>query len=91
MSRQSNPKEDLIMELKAGVYRHYKGGLYQAIGIGRNTETEELMVAYISLTGAHLPGPRLNFRPAAMWFEQVEVDGKKVPRFEYIGIEAKQE
>jgi hypothetical protein len=74
--------------MNAGVYRHRDGGLYQVLGIGRQTETEELHVVYISLTGAHLPGPRMNLRPLEM-FEQTVAwpDGQVRPRFIYVGDE----
>lgn len=71
-------------DLRCGVYEHYKGGKYLLIGIGAHTETNEIMVVYVSLTGAHLPGPRLRIRPLSMFTD--EVDGK--PRFRFIGQEA---
>lgn len=76
--------------LRAGVYRHYKGGLYQAIGIARHSETDELMVVYVSLTGAHMPGPRMSVRPLSMWQDDVKWEGGIFPRFEYVGIECPQ-
>lgn len=84
------------MKIAAGVWQHYRGGYYQVLGIARHSETDELMVVYVSLTGAHLPGPRMNVRPLSMWNGVVQVDSlipgavKHVPRFEYIGLEIPQ-
>lgn len=72
--------------MQAGVYRHYKGGFYQVLGVARHSETDERLVVYVSLTGAHLPGPRMNVRPEAMFNEQILVnDSFTTPRFEYMG------
>lgn len=77
--------------MEAGVYRHYKGGYYQVLGVARHSETNELMVVYVSLTGAHLPGPRMCVRPADMFGEDVPDPNSTlavyVPRFEYVGEE----
>jgi hypothetical protein len=70
-------------ELKAGVYKHYKGGLYLALGVARHSETEEKLVTYIPL--AVIDKPRIVVRPYSMFFEDVFVDGRKIPRFLYIG------
>lgn len=60
-----------------GRYRHYKGGEYEVIGAARHSETLEPLVVYRPLYGAS----GLWVRPHAMFFEQVEVDGKLQPRF----------
>ena len=56
-------------------HRHYKGGLYRLIGIGKHSETEEDLAIYES------QDERLWARPLTMWNENVEVDDKAVPRF----------
>ena len=48
--------------MNAGVYRHYKGGFYQLIGIAEHTETKEPLVVYIALDPTK-PGPRIRCRP----------------------------
>ena len=63
--------------IKKGIYRHYKGGRYEVIGIARHSETLEEMVVYRALYGEG----GLWVRPASMWNEWVEKDGKKVLRF----------
>ncbi|HEX8705503.1 MAG TPA: DUF1653 domain-containing protein [Myxococcaceae bacterium] len=65
----------------AGRYRHYKGNLYQVIGLARHSETEEELVVYRALYGEH----GLWVRPRAMFFEKVMVNGQAVPRFERLG------
>ena len=63
--------------IKKGIYRHYKGGRYEVIGIARHSETLEEMVVYRALYGEG----GLWVRPASMWNEWVEKDGRKVLRF----------
>ena len=68
------------MELKPGVYRHFKGNLYRLIGIASHSETLEPMVVYQALYGEQ----DLWVRPAAMWTENVNKDGYSGPRFTFI-------
>ena len=67
--------------LKLGKYRHYKGNEYVVIDVARHSETLEELVVYRALYGTH----DLWVRPLKMFIEEVEFDGKKMPRFEYIG------
>ena len=69
------------MELKPGLYRHFKGNLYQLIDIANHSETLEPMVVYKALYGER----KLWVRPAAMWNEIVDKDGYHGPRFQYVG------
>ena len=64
-----------------GRYRHCKGKEYQVIGTARHSETLEEMVVYRALYG----DGGLWVRPAAMWNEIVERDGKTYRRFTYLG------
>lgn len=68
------------MELKPGIYRHFKGNLYRLIGVASHSETLEPMVVYQALYGEQ----GLWVRPAAMWTEPVNKDGYSGPRFTYI-------
>jgi hypothetical protein len=89
-AKQKDKKEKENMELKAGLYRHYKGGLYQVIGIAEHSETGERLVVYVSL--APLPGPRIRARPAPMWNTPIVwPDGIERPRFAYVGAELPEE
>lgn len=69
--------------IKPGRYRHFKGKEYEVIGVAKHSETEEEMVVYRQLYGEH----GLWVRPASMWEEKVERDGKTFTRFTYIGDE----
>ena len=67
--------------IKMGKYRHFKGTEYEVLCIAKHSETLEEMVVYRALYGEG--GTWV--RPAAMWEEEIERDGKKFKRFEYIG------
>ncbi len=66
-------------EIKLGKYRHFKGNEYEVIGVGRHSETGESMVIYRALYG----DGEIWVRPAAMWNETVERDGKTYKRFTF--------
>ena len=69
-----------LLETPTGLYRHYKGGLYEVIGTARHSESLEPMTVYRALYGAH----GLWVRPAAMFAETIEIDGVLRPRFEKV-------
>ena len=69
------------MEIKPGKYRHFKGNEYEVISLARHSETQEELVVYRALYGER----GLWVRPASMWNETVERDGKAFTRFTYIG------
>lgn len=60
-----------------GIYQHYKGNYYEVIDIAKHSETLEDMVIYRTLYGDF----GLWVRPLAMFLEQIEINGKKIPRF----------
>jgi hypothetical protein len=66
--------------LKLGKYKHYKGIDCEVVGVAKHSETLEEVVVYRELRDGGLW-----VRPLIMFLEQVEVEGKKVSRFEYIG------
>ena len=68
-------------EIKLGKYRHFKGNEYEVLYLAKHSETEETMVVYRALYGDF----SVWVRPALMWNETVEHDGKTFKRFEYIG------
>jgi hypothetical protein len=66
--------------IRPGIYQHYKGPEYRVYDICRHSETEETLVVYRCLYGNH----DLWVRPLEMFTEEVEVDGKMIPRFRFI-------
>ncbi|HUD45043.1 MAG TPA: DUF1653 domain-containing protein [Patescibacteria group bacterium] len=73
-----------MQELKLGKYQHYKTrNFYRIIGLAKHSETLEDLVVYECLYDN--PRSKLWVRPAKMFLENVELNGKEVPRFKYIG------
>jgi hypothetical protein len=70
-----------VKEPRPGQYRHYKGNMYRVIGVARHSETDEELVVYEPLYGAG----GLWVRPRAIFLECVTVEGRTLPRFEYVG------
>ena len=69
------------MDIQPGIYRHFKGKIYELIGIAKHSETMEPMVVYRALYGEH----GLWVRPAQMWNEQVDREDYHGPRFIFVG------
>ena len=63
-----------------GKYEHYKGKPYRVLAIAKHSETLEEMVVYQQLYGEE----GVWVRPMGMFLENVEVEGKTVPRLRYI-------
>lgn len=70
-------------EIKIGRYRHFKGNEYMILHIARHSETMEHMVVYQALYG----DCGVWVRPASMWNETIEHNGKRMKRFEFCGKE----
>ncbi len=64
-----------------GRYRHFKGNEYRVLYLARHSETLEEYVVYQALYGER----GIWVRPASMWNEMVERDGRSVLRFTYLG------
>ncbi len=63
---------------KTGVYKHYKGNLYELLYIATDSETLEKKVVYRALYG----DGGIWVRPLSMWSEEVTLpDGSKTKRF----------
>ena len=69
--------------VKLGRYRHYKSNEYRVIAVAKHSETLEPLVVYEALY--ENPEGKFWVRPLAMFIEEVGVDGKRLPRFTYIG------
>ncbi len=67
--------------MRLGKYRHFKGNEYEVLAIAKHSETLEELIVYRALYGKG----EVWVRPAKMWNETVEYDGKTVQRFTYIG------
>ncbi|MBO5195795.1 MAG: DUF1653 domain-containing protein [Clostridia bacterium] len=67
------------MEIKIGTYRHFKGGMYKVVAIALHSENLEEMVVYQNIENG-----KCWVRPASMWDEKVEYEGKTVSRFTFI-------
>lgn len=75
-----------MTKVKKGVYKHYKNLLVRVIGVGLHSETMEEVVIYEKLEDfSGFKKGSLWVRPLKMFTETVTVDGKKIPRFQYIG------
>lgn len=62
-----------LPDLRSGVWKHYKGGLYEVIGYSQNTsDGNREQVAYVPLyTDPEKIGPRIQTRDVEEWFEYV--------------------
>jgi hypothetical protein len=68
--------------MELGLYQHYKGGIYEVIGIARHSETLEQLVVYTATYQQE--GENLWLRPLSMFNEKIIIDGKEVSRFSKI-------
>lgn len=66
--------------MQKGIYRHYKGQFYEVLDLAKHSETRENMVIYRALYGDF----GLWVRPLKMFTENVCIDGKSQPRFQWI-------
>lgn len=73
--------EEAIAAIAPGLYRHFKGNCYRVLSIARHSETTKPMVVYQALYG----DGGIWVRPADMWNETVERDGKTIRRFQPLG------
>jgi hypothetical protein len=66
--------------MRKGIYRHYKGKMYEVLDEAMHSETMEPMVIYRALYGNF----DLWVRPKDMFLEKVQLAAGEVPRFEYV-------
>ena len=82
MSEKENTE---AREFKVGVYRHFKGGMYLALMLGKDSETEDDVVIYIPLYDKLESATRAWFRPLDDFMGTKELDdGSVVSRFEFV-------
>lgn len=70
------------MSIELGLYKHYKGNIYEVIGVAKHSETLEEMVVYKATYQAE--GQNLWVRPLKLFLETIIVNGQSVKRFEKI-------
>ena len=70
------------MSIELGLYKHYKGNVYEVIGVAKHSETLEEMVVYKATYQAE--GQNLWVRPLKLFLETIIVNGQSVKRFEKI-------
>lgn len=82
------------LTIPPGVYRHWKGHLYQVLLCARDSGNGpgngRTVVVYVGLTldGTPTPGLRVRVRPLAEFVELVTgTGGDPVPRFEFVAEE----
>jgi hypothetical protein len=69
--------------IRPGIYKHSKSGdEMKVLFVAKHSETLEDMVVYDHM-GTN-PLSDLWVRPATMWEEEVEINGKRVPRFIFV-------
>ena len=68
------------MNLKKGLYKHYKGNMYQVYMTAQHSETQEWMVVYKALYGQK----GMWVRPYEMFVQKVEIEGVLKERFSFV-------
>lgn len=59
-------------------FKHYKGNIYKLLLEATHSETGEKMMVYMD------ESENVYARPSAIFFEEIELNGKKIPRFKEI-------
>lgn len=67
-----------MTKIKLGNYKHFKGKVYEVVALARHSETLEELAIYKDQADNYWA------RPKKMFLENIEVNGKKIPRFEFI-------
>ena len=70
--------------IRPGVYRHYKGKLYEVIGEAHHSETLAEVVVYKALYKTQFGRNSFWVRPQKMFLGNVIVNGKRTKRFQFI-------
>ena len=69
-----------MSDIKPGIYKHYKNKKYKVICQATHSETREEVVVYQCLYGDY----SMWVRPKQMFTELIEVEGRNIPRFEFV-------
>ena len=84
MPEKKQGRQELLLittTIQPGRYRHFKGNEYTVLGVAKHSETHEELVVYRQEYGDR----GLWVRPVSIFLEIVEVGGKRVPRFQFLG------
>ncbi len=80
---KKNLEQKRTATIKPGIYKHYKQKLYKVLHEATHSETGEVVVVYQCLYGDY----SFWVRPKAMFIEHVVIDGREMPRFEWVSSE----
>ncbi len=69
-----------MSQITLGKYQHYKGKYYQVLGVAKHSENLEELVVYQALYDEKA----LWVRPLKMFLQNVELEGKIIPRFKFV-------
>jgi len=72
----------IMQKIKSGIYQHYKGGEYKVHFVSKHSETLEEFVVYEALYDN--PTSKFWIRPIELFIDEVEWEGKTMPRFEFL-------
>lgn len=72
-----------MADVPVGNYLHYKNKPYKVLGTAKHADSGERFIIYQAMYGDR----ELWIRPESVFIEFVEVDGERVPRFSYTGID----
>jgi hypothetical protein len=75
---------EAALNVRSGVYRHYKGPHYLVLGVAMHADNEELMVVYVRLYARE--GVPFFVRPLLSFLEPLPADLGGGQRFQFIGI-----
>ena len=75
-----NKEEKKEKNVEPGIYKHYKDKLYKVLFTALDSETKEEKIVYQAMHGDE----NIWVRSKAMFLKEVEVNGNKVPRFQFI-------
>ena len=80
MSEETPELSNQAKNFKIGIYKHFKGGLYQALFVARSSEDiDQEFVVYKSLEKG-----LIWVRPLMMFLENVDRDGYSGQRFSFV-------
>lgn len=80
MSHNIPPFSEASKTVKVGAYEHYKGLKCEVMAVARHSEDLSEYVVYKELEDGSVW-----VRPLAMFVEEIEKNGKRMPRFRYVG------